>query len=132
MSVVFDTRAILALYLDEKGGDRVAKLLVDVRDGKIHGYMNIVNMTELFYILQRKSGALAEEKERNIKSYKVKIVPVDSRSNLWREAALIKSENSLSLADAFAAATAISLKSRLVTSDKEFDKIGKKLALEKI
>ena len=116
MSLVFDTQALLVFYLDENGADHVADLLGQVHDGKIKGYMNIVNMAEIYYILGRKSPKMAEEKERNIRSFGIKIVPVKDNF-LWKEAAILKANHSLSLADAFAAATAKTLKSKLVTGD---------------
>lgn len=121
--LVFDTQALLVLYLDEDGAERVADLLGEVLGGKIKGYINIVNMAELYYILGRKSPKVAEEKERNIRSFGVKLVPIKDGS-LWKEAALLKTGHRLSLADAFAAATAKTLKSKLVTGDdSEFDGI---------
>jgi predicted nucleic acid-binding protein len=64
--------------------------------------------------------ALAEEKQRNLRLYGVKVVPIGD-DGLWREAAKIKSKHSMSLADAFAVATAVAYKSKLVVgSDKEF------------
>jgi predicted nucleic acid-binding protein len=124
MNIVLDTQALLILYMDEKGSERVAELLNQVLDRKIIGYMNIVNLAELYYILSRKSKKIADEKERNIKSFGVKIVPVKD-DVMWKEAATLKANHSLSLADAFAAATAKIMKSRLITgTDPEFDNIG--------
>lgn len=121
MSIVLDTQAALILYLDEKGAERVADLLSQVLEGKIKAYMNVVNLAELYYILARKSDKVADEKEGNLRSYGVKVVPVEDGA-LWKEAALLKAMHKLSLADAFAAATAKSLKSTLVTGqDPDFD-----------
>ncbi|MGI0045725.1 MAG: PIN domain-containing protein [Nitrosotalea sp.] len=116
MSLVFDTQALLVLYLDEDGADHVADLLEQVLGGKIKGYINVVNLAELYYILGRKSTRMADEKERNIRSFGIKIVPVKDNS-LWKEAAMLKANHSLSLADAFAAATAKTMRSKLVTGD---------------
>jgi len=124
VSIVLDTQALLILYMDEEGAEHVASLLKQVLDRKIKGYMNVVNLAELYYILNRKSKKVAEEKERNVRSFGVKIVPVKDNA-LWKEAAMLKANHSLSLADAFAAATAKTLKSKLVTgADPEFDSIG--------
>lgn len=123
MNVVFDTQALLVLYLGEVGAERVASLLRQVLEQKITGYISVVNLAELYYILARKSRKTADEKERNIKSFGVKIVPVRDNA-LWKEAAVLKANYSLSLADAFAIATAKMLKSRLVTgADPEFNSI---------
>jgi predicted nucleic acid-binding protein len=120
MGLVFDTQALLVLYLDEEGADHVADLLGQVLDRKVKGYMNVVNMAELYYILARKSIKMADNKERNIRSFGIKIIPVKDNS-LWKDAAMLKAGHSLSLADSFAAATAKTLKSKLVTgNDAEF------------
>lgn len=109
--------------MGEPGAERVAGLLRQVLEQKITGYINVVNLAELYYILARKSRKTADEKERNIKSFGVKIVSVKDNA-LWKESAVLKANYSLSLADAFAIATAKMLKSRLVTgADPEFDNI---------
>jgi predicted nucleic acid-binding protein len=124
MSVVLDTQVLLILYMGEKGADRVSNLLVQILEGKIKGYMNVVNLAELYYILARKSRKVADEKERNLRSFGIKIVPVQDGDDLWKEAAILKASHALSIADAFAAATAKTLRSRLVTgSDPEFEEI---------
>ena len=133
MSIVLDTQAVLVLYLGEKGADRVAKLLSEVAERKIRGYMNIANLAELYYILARKSVKVAEEKEQNLKSFGVKIVSVKANDELWREAAILKAGKSLSLADAFAAATAKTLNARMVTgSDSDFQKLDGKIEIERV
>lgn len=121
---MFDTQALLILYLGEKGADRVASILRQILERKVGGYINIVNLAELYHILSRKSIAVAEEKERNIRSFGIKLVPVND-DTLWKEAATLKANHSLSLADAFAAATARTLKAKLLTgTDTEFDNIN--------
>lgn len=114
MSVVFDAQALLALYLGEKGAERVEDLLKRVLEGEITGIINAVNLAELYYILARKSSKVAEEKERNLRGYGVKVIPVQD-DDLWKNAALLKAKNTLSLADAFALATAKKHRAVLVT-----------------
>jgi len=59
-----------------------------------------------------------------LRAYGLQIVPVTDDS-IWREAGRLKGMHSLSLADAFAAATASVKGSDLVVgSDREFDGIG--------
>ncbi len=70
----------------------------------------------------RKSREDAEEKEESLRSYGVKVVPVDAVSPLWKRAASLKAGLSVSLADAFAATTALELRAKLVTgADVDFD-----------
>ncbi|MDE1853959.1 MAG: type II toxin-antitoxin system VapC family toxin [Thaumarchaeota archaeon] len=130
--IVFDTQALLVFYLGETGSDRVESYLEQISGGAAKGYLNIVNLTEFHYVLRRISKTTAEEKERNLRSFGVKIVPVTDNSPLWREAAAIKADNSLSLADAFAASTALLRKGTLLTgSDVEFDRV-KGLKVERV
>lgn len=127
MKKVIDTEALLAFYLDEPGASKMEELLQGSLNGTLESFLSIVNLAEFYYILARKSKKVADEKEKSLRSYGMTIVPVEDDS-LWREAAQIKASYSLSLADAFAAATAKLLKANLVTgSDKEFRGIGLKI-----
>ena len=125
--LTFDSEAILAYYLGEKGGEIVRDCLKKVQNKESEGYINVLNLTEIYYILHRISPELAEEKQKNLRLYGLKIVPVKD-DDLWREAAKTKSEHSLSLADAFAVATAKTLQSTLIVgSDQEFEQLNIKL-----
>ena len=130
MKKVIDTEAILAFYLDEPGADKMEDLLQKSLAGSLECFVNVVNLSEFYYIVARRSKKAADEKEKNLRNYAVKIVPVDDNS-LWKEAAQLKASHSLSLGDAFAAATAKVLKADLVAGfDKEFRGLG--LNIEKI
>jgi len=130
MSIVFDTEALLAFYLGEQGGKEVEKRLVKITKGEIRGYLNLINLTELYYILYRRSPDLAEEKERNLRGYGLEIVPVDD-NGLWKEAVKTKGRYALSLVDAFAVATAKVKKANLLVGrDAEFD--GLDVSIERI
>lgn len=130
MNIVFDTETLLAFYLGEPAGKEVERHLVKTMKGETKGYLNIVNLTELYYILYRKNPEIAEEKERNIRGYGVEIVPVED-NELWREAAKTKGKHALSLADAFAVATAKVKKTNLLVGrDEEFDGID--ISIERI
>jgi len=122
--LTFDSEAILAFYLGEAGAEIVRDSLEKVQSGAAEGYINVLNLTEIYYILCRVDPALAEEKQRNLRLYGLKVIPIED-NDLWREAARIKSKHSLSLADAFAVATAQTLKSQLIVgSDKEFRELN--------
>ena len=122
--VTFDTEAVLAFYLGEDGGEVVKDAFLKVQDSEVEGYINIINLAEIYCILCRVDPKLAEEKERNLRLFGVKVVPIDD-NGLWQEASRIKSQHPMSLADAFAAATARMRKSTLmVGSDEDFRGIG--------
>jgi ribonuclease VapC len=120
----FDSEAILAFYLDEDGAEVVEDCLEQVQSGKAEGYISIINLTEIFYILSRVSPEMAEETEKKLRLLSLKVVPVED-NGLWRETAHVKAKHSLSLADAFAVATTEAFKSKLIVgSDKEFREIN--------
>jgi len=125
--LTFDSEAILAFFLGEAGAELVRDNLEKVQNGEIEGYINILNLTEIYYILSRVSPKIAEEKQRNLRLFGLKIVPIND-NGLWREAAKIKCDHAMSIADAFAVATAQNLKTKLVVgSDKEFNNLNVEL-----
>ena len=125
--LTFDSEAILAFFLGEPGAELVKDNLEKVQKIEIEGYINILNLTEIYYILSRVSPKLAEEKQRNLRLYGLKIVPIND-NGLWREAGKIKCDHAMSIADAFAVATAQNLKTKLmVGSDKEFNNLNVEL-----
>jgi predicted nucleic acid-binding protein len=121
LSVVFDTEPLLVFYKGEEGDTEVEALLNQVVEGSLKAYINIVNLTELYYILHRHSPEAAEEKTGNLRAFGVKVVPILDDA-LWRLASTIKSRHPMSLADAYAAATAQATGSKLVVGrDAEFN-----------
>jgi predicted nucleic acid-binding protein len=122
--VVFDTEALLIFYLGEEGAEVVEDLLKRIQNKEIKGFLNIVNLTEFYYILYRRDATIAEEKVRNLRAYGMEIVPLMDNA-IWREAGKIKGEHGISLADAFAVATVIAKKDKLVVGrDEDFKKIN--------
>lgn len=122
--MVFDSEVILAFYLAEEGGEVVRDCLERVQNGDAEGYISIITLTEIYYILFRVDSKLAEEKVQSLRLYGLNVASVED-DGLWREAARIKGRHALSLADAFAAATAKTYKSRLVVgNDEEFDELN--------
>jgi predicted nucleic acid-binding protein len=125
--LTFDSEAILAFFLGEVGAELVRDNLEKVQKREIEGYINVLNLTEIYYVLSRVSPKLAEEKQRNLRLYGLKIVPIND-NGLWREAARIKCDHAMSIADAFSVATAETLKTKLVVgNDKEFNNLNVEL-----
>jgi len=52
--VVFDTEALLIFYLGEEGAAVVEDLLKRIQNKEIKGFLNVVNLTEFYYILSCK------------------------------------------------------------------------------
>jgi len=97
LSVVLDTEALLIFYLGEPGAERAQQLLEKIQRGESAGYLNIINLTEFSYVLQRRDHELAKQKEQNLRAFGLEIVSV-ADNELWRIAANIKAEHPLSLA----------------------------------
>lgn len=122
--LTFDTEPIIAFFLGEPGAKQVIALLQSIQRHDSEGYINIVNLTEVYYALARHDPKIAEEKVALLSFYGLKVVPVED-NGLWREAALIKNRHMLSLGDAFAVATAQATKSKLVVgTDKDLKNLN--------
>ncbi len=120
INYTFDSEAILAFYLDEEGADVVEGILEKVQNGVAEGNINIINFAEIYYILSRANPKLAKETERKLRLFGLRVIPIVD-DGLWRQAAQLKSNHSMSLTDAFAIATAKAFKNKLVVgNDKEF------------
>lgn len=121
MKYVFDTEVLLKFYLDEDGAQKVLELFKSVQDKKVKGYISVINLTEFYYILYRKSPEIAKQKVDNLLSFG--LIPSEIKDDeLWREAGKLKATHNIPLADAFAAATANHLKATLVAGkDADFE-----------
>jgi len=121
LKYVFDTETILKFYMGEEGANKVLDLLISVQNKKVKGYISIINLTEFYYILYRKSPEIAKQKVENLLSFG--LVPSEVKDDdLWREAGKLKALHNIPLADAFAAATANHLKATLVAGkDADFE-----------
>lgn len=123
MKYVFDTEVLLKFYLGEEGAPKVLELFKRVQVKKAKGYISLINLTEFYYILYRKSPEIAKQKVENLKSFG--LIPYEVKNDdLWRRAGELKALHNIPLADAFAAATANHLKATLVAGkDADFDGI---------
>lgn len=123
MNYTIDTEVLLKFYFGEDGADEIEKYLTESREKKINLYINVINLTEFYYIIYRMSPKLAEERITDINAFNIKVVYVDNDS-IWKKAALIKGKYSLSLADAYSVSTALFTKSTLlIGNDSKFDAI---------
>lgn len=49
--LTFDSEAILAFYLGEEGAEIVRDNLARVQNGEAEGFINVLNLTEIYCIL---------------------------------------------------------------------------------
>lgn len=132
---VLDTSALLAFIQQEPGGEQVLEILGSRVDGEVHEpaseeasreappvYLPFISLMECDYQLRRRLGPYESERLlRMLRAWPVELVESSER---WRrEAARIKAEHSLSLADAWIAGLAFLRSARLVHRDPEYDGI---------
>ncbi len=127
--ILFDAHAILKWTQKEKGYQKVKSILVECRNQSVLGYMNQINLGEVYYQTIRVVG-LDEAKKflENFSRLTISIIPPDSEL-IWK-ASEIKAEYSISYADCFAAATALRHEAAIMTGDPEFKKIASFVQVE--
>ena len=118
-SVVLDSYALLAFLYQEKGYREIGTLIEKALEDGQPLLICSVNWAEIRYVVERKSGEAAWEKNRlKILSLPIKIIPADQ--DLAEMAGVIKASKKMSLADCFAAALAKQSKSEIYTGDPDF------------
>jgi predicted nucleic acid-binding protein len=114
---VLDACAIIAIHNNESGAEIVRDLFEKAESGAVTLYMSPVNVTEVYYDRIYKVGAeKANVILQDMYSSSINIFEVIPAA-VVREAGRFKTTYPLSLADAFACATASWLSATLVTSD---------------
>jgi ribonuclease VapC len=127
--IVFDSHAILKWTQMESGYKNVKSLIEACRDQSLSGYMNQINLGEVYYKTIRAVGIdRAREFLENFERLPLMIVLPD-RELIWK-AAEIKADYSISYADCFAVATAIRFNATILTGDPEFKKTEKLVQVE--
>ncbi|MEE9351069.1 MAG: PIN domain-containing protein [Thiotrichaceae bacterium] len=125
---LFDTSALLTLRDDEEGAQIVADLLQQAQNGKIQCFGCFITQMEILYRVWKdeneQAGKLAYEM---VMSLPINWIHEDK--HLLELSASIKATHSLSLADAWIAASAIQQNAFLVHKDPEF-KVVECLQLE--
>jgi len=119
---IFDSHALLKFFQKEKGHEKVAYLLGEIKKTAGTKYINAINLGEIIYSTKREFGDQKKlEVLANIERLNFTILPVPN--NLIFQAAEYKAQYALSYADCFALASAVEHKATLVTGDPEFKKV---------
>jgi predicted nucleic acid-binding protein len=127
-TTVLDASAMLALFFDEPGAEKMEHLLQTASEADRPVYISAVNWAEVLYKLERKQGKAGLETAHQFeRTTPLEAVPVDRE--LAETAALLKNQYKLGLADAFAAALAKHKKAELVTADLEFKSVEKEIKI---
>lgn len=120
---VLDSFALIAYFEGESGGDLVKRLFERATKGGCELFLNVVNLGEIAYIVERERG-LSEVQETlaRIDELPISIGDVDRRLAL--AAAHLKARYPIAYADCFAAALAQVKDAALVTGDPDFKSAG--------
>ena len=117
---LLDSYAILAFLNDEEGAEPVARLLQEAAQDGTRLLVNEINVGEAYYIVAKhRSEDAAEQVLLHLDRLPLELVSNDFDAVM--EAARMKARFPLSYADAFALATAVRFRARLVTGDPEFE-----------
>jgi PIN domain nuclease of toxin-antitoxin system len=117
VTFILDACALIAFLNDEEGAGIVENLLDRNVSGEDTISMSIVNLLEVYYGELREKGAeTARIVLDMIQNYSIKIIDTITNS-VFHEAAKLKADYKLSLADAVGLATAKELSAQFVTSD---------------
>ncbi|MBY0436246.1 MAG: type II toxin-antitoxin system VapC family toxin [Cyclobacteriaceae bacterium] len=122
-SVVFDSYALIAYFKNEEGALEIVDLLTQLSMGEIQGFISVINVGEIYYMLCRKVNKTRAEQAMDL----IKILPIEISSidyNSSYQAAKLKSKYKISFADAFAASLSIEKKAVLITGDPEFKQLS--------
>ncbi|MDQ7053124.1 MAG: type II toxin-antitoxin system VapC family toxin [candidate division KSB1 bacterium] len=120
--IVLDTHALICYLKDEPGADEVENAFEKAQNKEIVLLLNVVNLAEVRYIIERRFGeSAAQEFVTTLSSLPVEIVNVEKSLALL--AAQIKAKTPISLGDCFCAATAMQFEASLMTGDLEFKKL---------
>ncbi len=124
MSYVFDANAVLDFMEDGPGAERVEKLLTDVRHGNIRVLMSVLNWGEVFYhFWQQRGEEFARTTLGQLSKLPIELVPTDLPQAL--KAGELKAVHKIPYVDCVAAALTVLRQATLVTSDRDFEKLGR-------
>lgn len=113
----------------EPGYQKVKSFIEDCRGKALTGYMNQINLGEVYYKTIRAVGInQAKDFLENFFRLPIEIILPDAEM-IWN-ASEIKAKYAISYADCFAVATAAKYKTKILTGDPEFKKVKKLVPIE--
>lgn len=123
---VLDANAPLDFLEDGPGAERVGTLLRGAQREGSPLLMSVVNWGEVFYHAWQERGEEAARKTiSNLARLPIQAVPVDLEQSL--KAGEIKAVHKIPYVDCIAAALAMLRQAVLVTSDRDFEKLGRRV-----
>jgi len=125
---VLDSFAVMAHFQAESGGEKVLGMLEKAGNGEVVLAMSLINVGEVIYLTSREQGKTQAQTLLD----DLRTLPItfyDATEERILAAAWLKAENSISYADAFAAALARELGAPLVTGDPELKQLKDSISI---
>jgi ribonuclease VapC len=121
---VLDANAVFAYLEAGEGSGKIEQLLAEASRRQLLLYLSVLNLAEVYYLTWRRTG---EENARravtSVSRMPIQIVSVDLSQAL--KAGELKARHNIPYVDSIAAALASLQQATLVTSDRDFEKLGK-------
>ena len=128
MVKVLDASALICYLAGELGSEKVKDFLIKAKQSQQNLLISSINWSEVYYFLLREYELQEVNKILQlIDTFPLDIVAVDRI--LASQAALVKFERKLALADSYAAALAKIHKGELITTDKDFQAVEKDIKI---
>jgi len=122
---VLDANAILDFVEDGPGAERMERLFKDARQSSPL-LISVVNWGEVFYhSWQERGEEFARKTVADLSLFPIELVPIGASQAL--QAGEIKARHKVPYVDSLAAALAIARQAVLVTSDRDFEKLGRRI-----
>jgi len=129
MKILLDSFAVFVWLREERGWKKVRDLIIMAENRNVKLFMSQMNLAEVYYINLRNLG---EEKAKNIIDVFL-LLPIEivhpSDDIIWK-AAEIKAEIPIAFMDCFAISTALFYDAKIVTGDREFNKVSNLVEIE--
>jgi len=127
-SYVLDANAVLEFVEGGAGAARVNEILREAFHQQNSAMVSVLNLGEVYNVLYQRRG---EDKARrtlaDLSQLPLELVPVDLPQAL--KAGEIKAMHKIPFVDCVAAALAESRRALLVTSDRDFEKLGRRVQI---
>jgi predicted nucleic acid-binding protein len=120
---VFDSFALLAYFGNEPGAEIVEQLLQQAQGQTATLHLSLVNLGEVYYIIQRERGREAAVATLALMDQLPLHQETVDRPRVLAASAL-KADHAISYADAFAVALGQQLQGSVVTGDPEFQQVS--------
>jgi predicted nucleic acid-binding protein len=121
---VLDANAVLDFVEDGPGAERLERLFKEGRDNRTPLVMSVLNWGEvLYHSWQAKGEESARRTLGGLSRLGIELAPVDESQAL--KAGEFKAVHKIPYVDCVAAALAVSRQAVLVTSDRDFEKLGR-------